>query len=64
MFYLIGKILELSMQKFSSNVIEKLFKIGSKYIQDTMINMITDELALSSLITDRYGNYGKFHFYH
>jgi hypothetical protein len=27
-----------------------------------MVNMLSDEMALSSLITDRYGNYGKYVF--
>ena len=57
-----GKIFELSIHKFGSNVIEKALSYGSPEQREIIINEILskDDLvhdSLLSMVKDKYGNY-------
>ncbi|KAF9701988.1 hypothetical protein EKO04_000277 [Ascochyta lentis] len=52
-----GKIAELSMQKFSSNVIEKCIRCAEMSTKATMIEELLDVEQLERLMRDSYGNY-------
>ena len=52
------QIISLSKEKYSSNVIEKLFDIHNEKIVNYLINSIcSNEKKIIDLITDKYGNY-------
>lgn len=53
----VGKLLFLSMQKFSSNVVEKSLRSSSPYLIDIMVDEILQPDILHELLLDNYGNY-------
>ncbi|EPS45219.1 hypothetical protein H072_793 [Dactylellina haptotyla CBS 200.50] len=53
----LGRISELSMQKFSSNVIEKCIRVSEKETRALMIKEITHPPELEKLMRDSYANY-------
>ncbi|KAK6528666.1 hypothetical protein TWF694_003914 [Orbilia ellipsospora] len=53
----LGRISELSMQKFSSNVIEKCIRVSEKETRASMIKEIINPPELEKLIRDSYANY-------
>ncbi|KAF3941188.1 hypothetical protein ABW19_dt0201326 [Dactylella cylindrospora] len=53
----LGRISELSMQKFSSNVIEKCIRVSEKETRTRMIKEIINPPELEKLIRDSYANY-------
>lgn len=54
---ILGKLPELSMQKFSSNVIEKCLAHGSKSLKNKIVDEITNTPKLKLLLIDQYANY-------
>lgn len=52
-----GKIIELSKQKFSSNVIEKCVRCADMPTKALMISELLDAEELEKLMRDSYGNY-------
>lgn len=53
-----GKIAELSMQKYSSNVLEKLILTNDKEIQSSIVKEITvDQSTLTTVAEQRFGIY-------
>jgi len=54
---IIPNILNLSKQKFSSNVIEKIFESSNEIIQEILIKNLANTEMIQSLIFDIYGNY-------
>lgn len=52
-----GKIVELSKQKFSSNVIEKCIRCAEMSSKAMMISELLDAEELERLMRDSYGNY-------
>ena len=54
---LLGKISQLSIQKFSSNVIERCLEKADPQIKTLYIEEITNSDKLSNLIRNSYGNY-------
>lgn len=52
-----GKIVELSKQKFSSNVIEKCIRCADMPTKAMMISELLDAEELEKLMRDSYGNY-------
>lgn len=53
----VGRVLFLSMQKFSSNVVEKSLLSSSPYLAEILIAEITQPDTLHELLLDNYGNY-------
>jgi len=57
---LMGSYAELSVQKFSSNVVEKCLKLGGRSLNDTrdmLVREIMTSPQLPRLLQDPYGNY-------
>jgi hypothetical protein len=54
---IIKNIISLSMQKFSSNVVEKCFDIVNKHLRKRMIKELFNTSKISSLLKNKYGNY-------
>jgi hypothetical protein len=54
--YIQDKISKLSVQKFSSNVIET-FIINIPNLKDKIINKIIESNSIINLLSDKYGNY-------
>jgi hypothetical protein len=54
---LLGRLATLSMQKFSSNVVEKGLQIAPLDVQKQMIQELIDKRTLRSLLRDQFGNY-------
>lgn len=54
---LTNKIFELSIQKYSSCVIEKCLEYGDKNTCSTFIKEITNSQRLSALVSHSYGNF-------
>ena len=54
---LLGRLASLSMQKFSSNVVEKALQIAPGEVQQDMISELIDKKTLRSLLRDQFGNY-------
>ncbi|KAJ5067455.1 pumilio domain-containing protein [Anaeramoeba ignava] len=51
-------IFDLSMQKFSSNVVEKCLRSKNTQMKDELLNeLIRNQDKISQLLTDPYGNY-------
>lgn len=50
-------IVQLSTQKFSSNVVEKCLKVGNSKTQDLIISELSKEDTLPFLLQDPYANY-------
>lgn len=53
----VGHVVALSMQKFSSNVIEKSLKVASYELRSVLIAEICASPLLPKLLSDCYGNY-------
>jgi hypothetical protein len=53
----VGHVVALSMQKFSSNVIEKSLKVASYELRAVLIAEICASPLLPKLLSDCYGNY-------
>jgi len=54
---IIPNIISLSMQKFSSNVVEKIFDIADIILRKKMIKELFSTGKISSLLKNKYGNY-------
>lgn len=54
---LLGRLSSLSVQKFSSNVVEKCLHAASSNLQRAMIAEIMTPTTLNELLLDNYGNY-------
>lgn len=54
---LLGKICQLSIQKFSSNVIEKCLEKAESHIKTMYIEEIAGSDKLANVIRNSYGNY-------
>jgi len=54
---LIGHVLELSKQKFSSNVIEKCLQLNVAVFRQHFIDVLANDEMLVELICDQFGNY-------
>jgi hypothetical protein len=52
-----GKVIELSKQKFSSNVIEKCIRCAEMSSKQLLIEELLDVEELEQLMRDSYGNY-------
>ncbi|KAH8726074.1 armadillo-type protein [Phaeosphaeriaceae sp. PMI808] len=52
-----GKVVELSKQKFSSNVIEKCIRCAEMSAKQLLIEELLDAEELEKLMRDSYGNY-------
>jgi pumilio RNA-binding family len=60
MTQLLGNYAELSMQKFSSNVVEKCLKLADASLEknrNTVVREIMQSPLLDRLLMDPYGNY-------
>lgn len=55
------RIPELSSQKYSSNVIEKLLEINPSEIQQLIVQEISKPKNLEKMIFDQFANYGNFY---
>ncbi|CAN0350823.1 unnamed protein product, partial [Laminaria digitata] len=53
----IGKVAMLSMQKFSSNVIEKCMDRAQEDVIVTYVQELADPAAMRPLLQDQYANY-------
>jgi hypothetical protein len=54
------QLLELSKQKFSSNVIEKCLQLNDQEIQELMIREVVK--FVPQMLIDQYANYGNLYF--
>ena len=54
---LLGGLLELSKEKFSSNVIEKCLESTSADIRSQMVAEIMKASSFKEYLADQYGNY-------
>ena len=54
---LLGSILELSLEKFSSNVIEKCLEVTTDEIRQKMVAEIQSADSYCPYLMDQYGNY-------
>lgn len=54
---LLGGLLELSKEKFSSNVIEKCLESTSADIRSQMVAEIMKARSFKEYLADQYGNY-------
>ena len=52
-----GRILSLSVQKYSSNVIEKCFIQAPDYIKRRYLEEISSSEVLGTLVSDKFGNF-------
>ncbi|KAL7716426.1 PUM-HD domain-containing protein [Entamoeba marina] len=52
-----GNVVYYSKQKFSSNVVEKCLKSGSKAQVSVLLNELYESESISVLIEDQYGNF-------
>ena len=52
-----GRILSLSVQKYSSNVIEKCFIQAPDYIKRRYLEEICSSEVLGTLVSDKFGNF-------
>jgi hypothetical protein len=52
-----GSYVELSKQKYSSNVIEKCLKLGDGPLRGNILKELLDERKMRSVLEDSYGNY-------
>ena len=55
--YFINNIGILGKQKFSSNVIEKVFEFSDDKTKELMVSKLSDPEIIQSLLFDMYGNY-------
>jgi len=54
---LLGSLLQLGMEKFSSNVIEKCLEHNSSDIKEAMVKEILQADTFYNFLLDQYGNY-------
>jgi hypothetical protein len=54
---LLGTLLQLGMEKFSSNVIEKCLEHNCSEIKEAMVREILSADSFYDFLTDQYGNY-------
>jgi len=54
---LLGKVAALSVQKFSSNVVEKCIREASPVLQKAVVSELMVPGTLNELLLDNYGNY-------
>ncbi len=54
---MLGSILDLSLEKFSSNVIEKCLEVTTDDIKYKMVAEIQSAHSFVPYLTDQYGNY-------
>jgi len=54
---LLGSLLELGKQKFSSNVIEKCLEHNSNEVKEAMVKEILSADTYYDFLLDQYGNY-------
>ena len=54
---LLGSLLTLGMEKFSSNVIEKCLEHNSSEIKEAMVKEILHADTFYHFLLDQYGNY-------
>jgi hypothetical protein len=54
---LLGSLLELGKQKFSSNVIEKCLEHNSNEVKEAMVKEILQADSYFDFLLDQYGNY-------
>ena len=54
---LLGNLLALSKEKYSSNVIEKCLESTSPEIRSLMVSEIMQAKSFCSYLADKYGNY-------
>ncbi|KAL1917259.1 uncharacterized protein VTP21DRAFT_4915 [Calcarisporiella thermophila] len=52
-----GNVCRLSMQKFSSNVIEKCIRVADAVTKNALLEELLNRQRLESLLRDSYGNY-------
>ena len=55
--YVSGQLLELAVNKFSSNVVEKCIQTGPDEVRENIITEICNPNTLSHLMQDAFGNY-------
>eukprot|EP01060_Flectonema_neradi_P002809 TRINITY_DN11771_c1_g1_i1.p1 TRINITY_DN11771_c1_g1~~TRINITY_DN11771_c1_g1_i1.p1 ORF type:complete len:517 (+),score=89.70 TRINITY_DN11771_c1_g1_i1:92-1642(+) len=55
--YVKGQLLELSVNKFSSNVIEKCIQTGPDSVREILIHEMCQPNTISQLMQDAFGNY-------
>lgn len=53
----IGNVCSLSVQKFSSNVVEKCIRVADPEIRKTLVGEVLNRSRLEKLLRDSYGNY-------
>lgn len=54
---MLGSIAELSVQKFSSNVVEKCLRAASPELAEKFVHELIQSRTLHTLLLDSYGNY-------
>ena len=54
---LLGSLLELGKEKFSSNVIEKCLEHNSSDVKEAMVREILEAPSFYDFLLDQYGNY-------
>jgi hypothetical protein len=54
---LLGSLLELGKEKFSSNVIEKCLEHNSSEVKEAMVREILSADSFFDFLLDQYGNY-------
>lgn len=53
----IGNVCSLSVQKFSSNVVEKCIRVADPEIRKVLVTEVLNRPRLEKLLRDSYGNY-------
>lgn len=54
---LLGSLLKLGMEKFSSNVIEKCLEHNCSEVKEAMVKEILQAESFYDFLLDQYGNY-------
>lgn len=54
---LLGSLIELGKQKFSSNVIEKCLELNSQDVKNAMVQEMLQAESYLDFLNDQYGNY-------
>ena len=54
---LLGSLLELGRQKYSSNVLEKCLEMNVRRVQDAMVEEMLTAPSYLAFLLDQYGNY-------
>ncbi|EIW72686.1 hypothetical protein TREMEDRAFT_72846 [Tremella mesenterica DSM 1558] len=53
----IGNVCSLSVQKFSSNVVEKCIRVADPEVRKSLVSEVLNRSRLEKLLRDSYGNY-------